>query len=227
MLLLCSVVFAACGTPVAATGRAPTLTSSPDAPAADVLRVVCDEGITRVETPLVRAFADGVHAHFENPGGAAEYWIRAVTTPDDGNHGGPIPDGDENWGWSDSPGDYYIGCYEKGDYPPYYEVDERYARYEVVDVDGLWISPTPECEHQEKVEGERLLGAASIDDVESWVRDRFNVEGGERVRPGYPQTRWKGDPWVIRHDGKTLASFHAMEQDGTWVVNRAEGCASA
>jgi hypothetical protein len=57
-----------------------------------------------------------------------------------------------------------------------------------------------------------------------WIRDRFAIEQGERVRPGYPDTKWKGNPWVIRHDGRTLVYFHAMEDDVGWVVHRAEGC---
>lgn len=220
-LLICSVALSACGSPVPATQAG----SEAPEPVSDVLKVVCEGDRTRVETPFVRAFADGVHATFENPGGAHEFWVRAVSNPDDGNHGGWIPDsGDERWGWSDAPGEYFIGCYDKGEHPPYYEMDHRYARYEVVDVDGLWISWHVECENSETLEGERLIGADSIEDVEAWIRDRFEVRGGERVRPGYPETGWKGNPWVIQEGDRTLVSFHAMEDDVGWTVHRAEGC---
>lgn len=227
VLIVACFLIAACGRPATSPGANPG--GSPQGqPIADVLRIVCESDGTRVETPRVRAFPDGVRAHFDNPAGAVEYWVRAVTTPDEGNHGGKVPQDQEQWGrWSDPPGEYFIGCYDKGETLPYYEPDTRYARYEVVDVDELWISWVPDCEHPEEIGSESLPEASSIEDVETWIRDRFDIHVGTRVRPGYPATQWKGNPWVIRDEDRTLVHFHAMEEDGTWILHRAEGCSSS
>lgn len=222
-LVVICLVIAGCGNPIAAQGGSP-VDSTQEPPIADVLEVTCGSEGAEVDTPRVRAFSDGVHARFENPAGAAEYWVRAVSSPDESNHGGEVPDGPERWGWSDAPGEYFIGCYAKGEHPPYYEIDPGYARYEVVDIDTLWISWTPECKHADEVESVPLPEATSIQDVETWIRERFNIHDGERIRPGYPETEWKGNPWVIRREDRTLVHFHAMEEDGLWTVHRAEGC---
>ncbi|MFN2390111.1 MAG: hypothetical protein ABR575_10980 [Actinomycetota bacterium] len=222
LMIVCCVT-AACGNPVAPLGES-LVERTQQQPIADVLEVVCDSDGTRVQTARVRAFPDGVHARFENPAGATEYWIRALTNPDDGNHGGEVPNGRERSGWSDAPGKYLIGCYQKDETLPYHEPDDRYARYEVVDIDALWTPWDTDCEDPKTVDEQPLPEARSIDAVETWVRDRFDIHVGARVRPGYPETRWKGNPWVIRHESRVLVNFHAMEDNGTWVLHRAEGC---
>ena len=223
MAIIACFVLAACGNPAATTGG-PSAEQPQEQPIADVLQIICDSDGTRVETPRVRAFPDGVHARFANPADAAEYWIRAARSPDDGNHGGKVPKGGERRRWSDGPGEHLIVCYQKGETPPYRELDDRYARYEVVDVDGLWIPWNTDCETPETITGQRLPQANSIEDVEAWLRDRFDNAMGVRVRPGYPETQWKGNPWVIHHEDRTLVNFHAMKDDGTWTLHRAEGC---
>lgn len=225
VLIAACFLIAACGNPVAPLGGS-TVEPAHKQPVADVLEITCSADGTRVHTPRVRAFPDGVHARFENPAGAAEYWTRAVSSPDDGNHGGEIPNGRQKRSWSDAPGEHLIVCYQKDESPPYYEPDDRYARYEVVDIDGLWTPWDTDCEHPQTADKQRIPEARSIEDVEAWVRDRFDINVGERVRPGYPETQWKGNPWVIRHEGRTLVNFHAMKDDGTWVLHRAEGCSS-
>lgn len=214
---------AACGSP-APTGNRATAAGSQSEPIADVLHVICDANETRVETPRVRAFPDGVRARFENPAGAAEYWVRAVTSPDDGNHGGKVPDGQESWGWSDAPGEYYIGCYAKDEPLPYYESDDRYARYEVVDIDNLWVSWDVECARSTSVDNEPVPGAESQADVFEWFRDRFDLPPGDFRRPGYPETEWKGNPWVLVDRGRTIAAVHPWKEKDGWVVTTGHAC---
>ena len=177
-----------------------------------------------MRTPRVEAHADGVHLRFQNRSSAFEFFMRSASDPDD-NHGGRLRGRAVKDVSSHAPGHMWVACRHRGEeHLPFYEDDPRYARFEIVDPKDLWIPFDPDCDSVETVRNERLRDAESLEDVETWVRDRFDVEAGERVRPGYPETRWKGNPWVIRHEERTVVYFSAFEDDAGWIVTHAEGC---
>lgn len=223
-LVVACFLIAACGSPGTSLG-ASSGNQMQEPPVADVLEVICHSDGTRVETPRVRAFPDGVHARFENPAGATEYWVRAVTSPDEGNHGGRVPDGEARWRWwSDAPGEYYIACYDKDEPLPYYELDDRYARYEVVDIDHLWVSWDVECSQSSDIDNEPVPGAETQEDVFEWFRDRFDLPPGDFRRPGYPKTEWKGNPWVLVDEGHTIAALHPWKENSGWTITSGQAC---
>ena len=224
--LLC-VFTTACGTALApASERGATPHPEETAPprGAAVGRVVCDEGGARVVTPRIRARVDGVHILFRNRSGAFEFYMRGESSGDN-NHGGRLRGPTTKDVSSHAPGMMWVACRQRGEpHLPFYEHDPRYDSFEIVDPDGLWVAFEPECSNPEEIEWERIEDAETLEDVEAWVRDRFGIDGGERLRPGYPETQWKGDPWVIVVDGRTLAYFNAMRDDVGWVVLNARGC---
>lgn len=185
---------------------------------------MCGRDGTEIRTPRVVARRDGVHIRFENRFGAFEFFMRSAEDPED-NHGGRLRGRSSRDVSSHGPGTMFVACRHKGEeHLPFYEGDPRYARFEIVDPQGLWVPFEPDCESIDSVSNERPHDVDTFEEVEAWVRERFDVEAGERVRPGYPETEWKGDPWVIRHEGRTLVYFHAFKDDVGWYIARAEGC---
>ena len=210
-----------CGTPSSSPTSAPS--PRPEGGARTGV-VVCGRDGTEIRTQRVVARRDGVHVRFQNRSGAFEFYMRSADDPDD-NHGGTLRGPSVKDVASHAPGPMWVACRHKGeDHLPFYEDDPRYARFEIVDPKGHWISLEPDCDAVETVSNERIEDAETFADVETWIRDRFDVEEGERVRPGYPETQWKGTPWVLRHEERTLVYFSAFEDDAGWVVARAEGC---
>ncbi len=228
-LVATAAVLSACGSQ-AASSDVPNLPAAsshaPATKAAAVGHIVCTrDGATEMRTPRVRARRDGVHIAFHVRGDAFEFFMRGAEDPDN-NHGGRLRGKLVRDVSSHGPGAMWVACVDRGEEPlPFYEDDPRYARFEIVDPNDLWVSPKPECDETQEVRDEKLRDAESIDEVEAWIRDRFGIDGGHRTRPGYPQTGWKLPTWVIVEDGTTLSYFVAAKDDGFWTVLIAEGCA--
>lgn len=221
LLLLLVLMVPACAT---ASSSPPRPVGSGSRPAASVGRVSCEVGGARVSTPTVRARRDGIHLEFRNPAGMDEFYMWAADDADD-NHGGRLRAYRTKDVSSHAPGQMWVACMDRGEpHPPFNEDDSRYARFEIVDPRGLWVAWEPDCSDVEDVESRRVNDAGSLEDVERWVRERFDIEGGSRVRPGYPGTQWKGAPWVIVKERRTLAYFQAYEDDVGWIVQMARGC---
>lgn len=193
-------------------------------PPAAVARIVCGPAGATVVTPRVRARSDGIHIRFRNVAGAIEFYMRAEGDPTQ-NHGGRLRARLTEGVASHPPGKMLVACRRPGEAPPpFYGDDPRYDSFEIVDPDELWVPIHPGCSDIDRVRDRRLPRADSVTDVEAWVRDHFDVHGGRRVRPGYPETQWKGNPWVISESGTTLAYFHAFRDDRGWMLPLAEGC---
>ena len=192
--------------------------------AVGVLRVLCSEHRTVVLTPRVRVRSDGIHVVFVNRGGADEFFMRGDDNPDE-NHGGRLTERITKDVSSHAPGRMRVACYERGDAPRYYSDDERYAEFEIVDPYDLWIPWKVACADPETVRDRKVEGVRSVDDAERWLRERYDLPSDStRVRPGYPDTQWKGNPWVLVHKGETIAYFHAFEEDGEWRIVQARVC---
>ena len=211
------VAAAACGSAVSST-----------APLADtgarLGRIVCtDDGGTKVHTPRIRARRDGVSILIDNRGDAPEIFFQQSGV--NGGHGGPIRGRTRRWVLPDAPGRWEVVCLEKGETFPYsMDGDPRVATYEIVDPEDFWVELDPECKPVEQADRWFSQGTP-VEEIEAWVRDEFDLEAGERVRPGYPGTQWKGDPWVIADDDETFAAFHAYpHRRGGPLHAKAEGC---
>ena len=207
-------------------------TSANSVGAVGALRVVCNEDRTVVLTPRVRARSDGIHVVFINRTGVDEFFMRSDDDPGD-NHGGRLRDRITKDVSSHAPGRMRVACYERGDAPGYYSNDRRYAGFEIVDPHGLWIPFEVACQDPETIDGTEpdgsemiVPGAHGVDDVEQYLRERFDLPAeATRARPGYPETGWKGNPFVLQHEGETIAYFHAFADDGKWRLAFAEVCA--
>ena len=219
LLTACGVVSPVETTPASSVG------------AVGVLRVVCNEHRTVVLTPKVRARSDGIHVVFINRAGAGGFFMRSDDDPDD-NHGGRLAGRITKDVSSHAPGRMRVACYERGHSPSFYGDDERYAEFEIVDPHDLWIPWKVGCEDPQTIDGTEpdgtemiVPGAHGVDDVEQYLRERFDLpREAVRVRPGYPETGWKGNPFVLRHEGETIAYFHAFADDGKWRLALAKVC---
>lgn len=218
--LAAALLLVACG-----GARPIETTAASSTRAVSVLRVLCNENRTVVLTPQVRARPDGIHVVFVNRGGADEFFMRSDDFADE-NHGGRLRGRVAKDVSSHAPGDMRVACYERGEAPPYYGDDDRYAEFEIVDPDDLWIPWKVECPDPETLSDRRVEGANGVDDVARWLRDRYDLPpASARVRPGYPETGWKGNPWVLVHGGRTIAYFHAWKTRGGWTIVMADVCA--
>ena len=205
--LLFAVIATGCGT---ARSQQP---SAAEQPIPGVLRVICEEDRTRVVTPRVRTHPDGVHFMYVNRAGMDQLWMRSVESPDLENHGGFLRKERQRDVASHGPGRMWVACFDKGDHPPYYEHDARYAEFEIVDVAGLWIPWQVACDDPESLERKRVQDIRTADEAEQWLRDHYDIpDDAERVRPGYPKTAWKGDPWVLVHNDATIVNFHVFRE---------------
>lgn len=219
-ILIALVISAsACGVPAAPTKVSPGAVSGRQGVA--VGQVVCTPaGDTRVLTPLIRARRDGVHILIRNQGNAVEFNIRVPG----GMHGGPLRRRVTRSVASDPPGPAEIMCRDKGEEYPSFGDDARFVPFEIVDPDGLWVSLEPDCDPVIKAKRWFARGTPTKT-VEAWVRDRFDIDVGERMQPGYPRTGWKGIPWVIADDDTTFAYFDAYpHKRGGPLLAEAKGC---
>lgn len=228
-LLLCAVVaVAGCGTASSSQTRRQPSESVPRDPSLipSLAVVVCEEGGTRVMTPRVRPRRDGIHIRFVNPSGAKQFHMRAAEHPDD-NHGGFLRGPTHLDVSSHGPGPMLVACLDRGERPDYYGRDDRYDELEVVDVNDLWIPFEVDCDDSARLRNRRVPDATSIENVADWLRERYGLQGTTRERPGYPLTQWKGDPWVLRDEGRTLASFNPTRDDRGWMISTGEVCRTA
>ena len=149
--------------------------------------------------------------------------MRAADDPDD-NHGGYLRSKRQRDWAPHAPGVMWVGCFERGEYPPHYEYDERYAEFEIVDDHDLWISWELECSDRTRIEDKRLPDAETQQDVFDWFRARFDLPPGDFQQPGYPKTAYKGNPWVLHVDGRTIANIHPWREDGVWTITVGAAC---
>lgn len=219
-IILAALVLAACGLPAS---RAAGPRAADRDPVAAIGRVVCDEDGTRVLTPRLRAHRDGIHVMFINRSSADEFYMRGANNPGN-NHGGPLRSPRHKDVSSHEPGVMWVACVKKGDHPPFYDFDERYGEFEIIDVHDLWVSWELDCSKTTEIKDRRITGAESQEDVFEWFRDQFDLPPGNFRRPGYPKTEWKGNPWVLVEDDRTIASVHPWRTNGVWTITFAATC---
>lgn len=198
-------------------------------PLPDVARVVCDEEGTRVLTPEVRPQPDGVHVVLDNRTGQdlalsfdSGYW--------DGGDNANM--GSTEYVWLAPPGPVDLACFGKREEPNL----QAGASFQVIDPDGLWVSPSLECEpgaHVVSTEGGSYASPPPgdpRDPVEIAKEERFAPFGpGEVEAAGYPEAEHR----LVRliRDGRTVAvaeyvdaSFAGGEPGSGWVESGYEAC---
>lgn len=192
---------------------------------ADLGRVVCDESGTHVLSPRIRAHRDGIHVEFINESDADEFYMRSSKDPGD-NHGGFLRSRRQTDVSSHGPGEMLVACFKRGEEPSYAGDDESYGHFEIVDSHDLWVSWDLTCSPVRETTNEPVPEADTKADVFEWFRDRFDLPPGEFRQPGYPETEWKGDPWVLAEEGETIANIHPWETDGEWDITTGAACTS-
>lgn len=223
ILLLIGLAATSCGVAESSDGNARAQAPQDDGVA--VGRVVCTaDGETRVLTPRIRAGREGVRMLIYNRGDAVEFFMRE--TDSESNHGGRLRDRTTRDVFTHAPGEVWIVCLDRKEPPPaWMDPDPRYATFEIVDPDELWVDYEPECERTDEVRGDPVTRTRSVDELEAWIRERFGIDSGDRATPGYPETGWKLPNWVIEDGDRTIAYFVAVKDDGMWRLLVAEGCA--
>lgn len=189
--------------------------------APDVARLTCDGTRTTLETERVRPQADGVHILVTN---TAELSL-SLELRDLGGDNAPV--GKHEVVWPIAPGSLELRCLD----PVLSAIPSGgYARLEIVDPDGLYVSTELECATDERVgwfydygtdaTGDPDPVAATLDGSEA-IRETDSVE-----LAGYPDAEIQ-QVRVVRGGG-VVAVFRLMgDGRGGWLIESGEACEGA
>jgi hypothetical protein len=202
---------------VTACADAPSASTEParESPA-DVALVICERGAISLETPVVRAWEDGVHFRFENPGGAAEFSLHHQTWPYGTAEGGNLPRVASDGRSSIAPGKVLVACIPER-LGSYSDPDAETAVLEVVDPAGLYVSWELACG-----EGEQFRMQLKLGDDESVVEAFRRVPGIEPSdrfqRPLYPRSPLHWPTFMVFRDGQAIARIGAPRLGDRWEL---------
>lgn len=205
-------------------GESSEASRSPVEDVPDVGRVACTRAGAEARTPEVQPQADGVHLLIGSHGSADTFYLRTADAPTP-NHGGRLADPLSEIRTSMPPGDVLVGCFERGDLPPWRETaGVGYARLTILDPDGLWVPPELGCDEAglEKIDargpGHRSL---SLEDLARRILSGLQP-GDTFENPGYPQTQWHLASLLIARGGRAIAriEFEAYDEP-RWALLRA------
>jgi hypothetical protein len=191
--------------------------------AADIGRVVCDAEGTHVETPSVRAQADGVHLVVVNRLGFDTGFSMGFAGG--GGGGENAPQGESSHLVLAPPGELGIGC--SLDPAGGGEVEHRILR--VVDPDGWYRPAELDCESWSQGFSDYGMDAVGRPgEPEEVARERFDsdfglIEGDVVERAGYPDSETP----IVRlvRDGRVLATIsYRRAGDGGWLEDTMSKC---
>lgn len=193
--------------------------------------VVCEEGVTRVETPAVQARPDGVHLRIDNrEGGERAVYARFGS---DIRHLSQAAPGAADMVVSDhGPGTWEVLCLPANAYPG---EDEHWTSVEVADPQGLWVPmalgcPSPTGEHldyREDLAGGRHLGEPR--DPAELAREELphqvpDFREGDAIEPaGYPEAVPR-HLRVVRGEEVTAVAWYRFDGQGGWFFGGIEHC---
>ncbi len=193
-----------------------------DAPA--VAEIACSQDGAVALTPQVRPREDGVHLKFYNP---TRRW-RAFNLLHDGrgNEGGRLSMGTDANVSTFPPGPLYVSCLERQNDAVFNSRDDTYARFTIVDPDGLWTEPDLDCD----VERERPVVVTDeplpedpdrLPDFEALIREHVpGLEPADELeRPGYPGTEFHFEPRTVVRGGRRVAGVMLVQEDGFWAID--------
>jgi len=218
-------VSAGCG------GTAPTAAEQPVGPIPDVIAVVCgNPGAVVVAPHSVRPRRDGVHLAIVNQTGTRlSYTLRYS---DGAGGGGDAPAGETEVVWPAPVGHTEVVCY--GPAGPADPSKLHGEPFQVVDPDGIWLSPALQCKHRTSftmngVYAEGTLGEKGVpaEIARRELEKQGLLRNDDSVEPaGYPEQE---QPVVrVVRDGRTIASL-AYVPDGHsgWLQETFSGCTGA
>jgi hypothetical protein len=221
-LLVAAVLLAACAdAPPAARNGSGKATPT-------VARIICEaDGTTSVLTPEVLAQRDGVHLVVDSRLDEPASLI--------GGFGFDIDPGLSEWTLQVGPGNQAVACWPFSDHGSGEEPDT--VPLQVFDPEGLYVAPAElEC-----TDGTQWAKILDFIDMTTGIADdpvdavRQSIEGlqpGDDVslhRSGYPEADTQGQGTVIvTRDGRAVALLGvSLADDGRWLINGGQGCASS
>ena len=207
----------ACGQEAAQPAGEPPLAP---APLPDVAVIRCEETGARVTTPEVRPQRDGVHLRITN-----ETDARLAFAIEDLRGGG---------GGSDVPGtavlDLHPGPVQVSCYDPRREDPSEISGepLEIVDEDGIWISPRLDCEQVVAQVLDYMVGARGtkgppLDAARSFAEEQGL--SGEVEPAGYPE--WESPVYRVVRDGRVVSTIVLLPDGaGGWLLSQVDRCSA-
>lgn len=202
-------------------GPAESTTSEPTA-LPDVARIVCDESGARLETPSVKAQADGIHFEIVNEAGGER--SLSIQNAEGTGTGMGVPAGTSTQVVDIEPGALTVSCTDPATEPGAGEA------LEVVDEDGIWVSTRLSCAEQFSQVLDYIQGASG-ETTDPLVAARKAVQGfglepdDVFERAGYPDT----DTARVRmvRGSEPIAIVDLIDDgSGKWLVSMVTGCSS-
>jgi hypothetical protein len=190
--------------------------------AADVAHVVCDDYAVRVDTPVVRAFRDGVRFTFENPGGAWGFEFHPTSYEHGSSMGGRFQGGMEQ-AWSIPPGEVTVACLPESR-SSYFDPDAATATLTIVDPDGQYVPWELTCGF-----GEQFRISVATDEGEDPAEVFRRVPGvrpsDEFKKPLYPGTLLHWPTVIVLRDEEAVARIGAPGMADEWelLINACPG----
>lgn len=214
----------ACGAGQDALPSGSTQGTQPEAPLAEVARVVCQAGeAPRIATPAVKPRRDGVHIRFVNETGKELAF--SVEDPSGSGMGSGAPQGRSTQVLDLHPGTVSIACYDG-----YTEDGSEVAKtpLEIVDQDGLWTPARLDCEvgfsstidYMREARGKADPVEAAQEALSGYMLEDDLVEPA-----GYPDTQER--IYRLVRAGEVLATVSLFEAGaGGWLAETVTGCSS-
>lgn len=194
----------------------PRPTETVSEPPADAAVVICDRSAIRLETPVVRAWEDGVHFRFANPGGASEFALHHQTWPHGTSEGGNLPPDGSVGRSSIAPGKILVACIPER-LGSYSDPDAPTAVLEVVDPEGLYVSWDLACGPGEQFR--MRLEVAERESVTEAFRRVPGVEPSDHFRrPLYPRSPLHWPTFIVFREGRAVARIGAPRQGDEWEL---------
>jgi hypothetical protein len=193
---------------------------------ADVVEVRCTPDGPIVSTALVRPGPAGVPLHVVNDAGKPLY----VTLQWEGGGRGDLVSEERDTVETLPPGRVGIACYDPEDpaqdppsSPGYLE---RVGEFEIVDVDGVWVSDALQC-----LDDQQANASASFaedagqprEELPDALRTWLKLRPTDEIRSaGYPEQA--DAPLVVVRDGRVVARGSIAELENGWVVDSVDAC---
>jgi len=181
---------------------------------AEFAHIACESDTVRLDTPVVRAHAEGVRVVFENPGGAWGFELHPTSFGYFQGMGDKLPEGIAEQTWTIPPGEVIVACVPSAR-SRYYDPDVKSATFTVVDPVGLFVSLTLECGFGSQF---RFKIAAADDTGPSEVfRQVPGVQVSDELRkPGYPESPQHWPTFMVFRDDVAIARIGGPFLEGEW-----------
>jgi hypothetical protein len=175
-----------------------------------------------VDTPVVRAHADGVRVVFENPGAAWGFEFHPVSFEYGQGMGDKLPEDVSTSTWTIPPGEVIVACVPNAR-SSYFDPDATSATLTVVDPGALFVSWNLPCGFGDQF---RFKISAADDDPAEVFRLVPGVQVFDELRkPGYPESPLHWPTFMVFRDGQAVARIGGplIEEEWRLFVNACPG----